>query len=333
MDNVEAEIGSRDPKDPGAPLHRATVSGVIERVDAATRVVTLASNGDPVPAVYFPAGESVESSGAGRAEVVALASGNTLRLSRVDGFFPRDTITWRHPPGFPLTDVVFYYGYYGLAQYHDVYQFRVGAVGSHMDSASVVWAKAAMRRGITATAGAVNEPVSGGVPFMGSAFAALTSGHDVAEAFYSAIAFNTRWNTVIFGDPLYAPFRTRPKRPDETPPAIERLALQALRSPGGGHRILVSAQLAGATPEQADDIALWQVEYGITPEYGKVVPYIEWPDPEDDKLNQRRRYFYTRQFAYELTDLLPDREYHIRVSARDPFGNVGTATGAVKTLP
>ena len=35
----------------------------------------------------------------------------------------------------------------------------------------------------------------------------------------------------------------------------------------------------------------------------------------------------------ELTDLLADREYHIRVSARDPFGNVGTATGTVKTLP
>ena len=24
---------------------------------------------------------------------------------------------------------------------------------------------------------------------------------------------NTRWNTVVFGDPLYAPFRTRAKRP------------------------------------------------------------------------------------------------------------------------
>jgi len=155
----------------------------------------------------------------------------------------------------------------------------------------------------------------------------------MAEAFYSAIPLNTRWNTVVFGDPLYAPFRTRAKRPDETPPAIERLALQALRSPGVGQRILVSAQLAGATPEQADDIALWQMEYGVTAEYGKIVPYIEWPDPEDDKLNQRRRYFYTRRFSFELTDLLPDREYHIRVSARDPFGNVGTTTGTVRTLP
>ena len=92
-----------------------------------------------------------------------------------------------------------------------------------------------------------------------------------------------RWNTVVFGDPLYAPFRTRAKRPDETPPAVERLALHALHSPGGGHRVLISAELAGATPEQADDVALWRVEYGLTPEYGKVVPFIEWPDPEDDK--------------------------------------------------
>ena len=69
----------------------------------------------------------------------------------------------------------------------------------------------------------MNEPVSAGLPFMASAFAALTSGHDVAEAFYSAIPFNTRWNTVVFGDPLYAPFRIRNKRLDETPPAIEHL--------------------------------------------------------------------------------------------------------------
>src|SRR5262249_38861051 len=66
---VEAEIGSRAPKAPGAPLHRATVHGVIEGVDAATRVITLASNGDPAPAAYFPAGEPVESSGGGHAEV------------------------------------------------------------------------------------------------------------------------------------------------------------------------------------------------------------------------------------------------------------------------
>jgi len=54
--------------------------------------------------------------------------------------------------------------------------------------------------------------------------------------------------------------------------------------------------------------------------------------PLGDKLSQRRRYFYTRRFTYELADLLPDRESHVRVSVRDPFGNVGTVTGTVKTL-
>ena len=43
MDNAEAEIGSRSPKDRGVPLHVATVSGVIERVDPLSRVVTLVS--------------------------------------------------------------------------------------------------------------------------------------------------------------------------------------------------------------------------------------------------------------------------------------------------
>jgi len=310
--------------------HTAMVTGIIERIDP-PHGIALATNCDPAPAVYFPAGEAVESSSRARADVVALTSEKTLTLSSVAGFRPGDTLTWRQPTTFPLTDVLFYYGYYGLARYYDVYQFRVGAVGSHMDSESIVWARAAMRRGITATAGAVNEPSSAGLPFMSSAFAALSTGHDVAEAFYSAIPLNARWNTVIFGDPLYAPFRNRAKRPDDAPPVIERLVLLPLRSPGGGRHAIVRAQLASATPEQADDVALWQVEYGLTTEYGSVVPYVEWPDPADSTFNDRRRYFYTRRFTTELTNLLPDREYHVRVSARDPFGNVGMVTGTVTT--
>ena len=43
-----------------------------------------------------------------------------------------------------------------------------------------------------------------------------------------------------------------------------------------------NAQLASGEPEQADDVALWQVECDLTPEYGSVVPYIEWPDLGDD---------------------------------------------------
>jgi len=168
---------------------------------------------------------------------------------------------------------------------------------------------------------------------MGSAFAALTSGRDVAEAFYSAIPYSTRWNTVIFGDPLYAPFRTRNKRPDEAPPVIEPLTLLPQRSPGGGRRVLLRAQLAGTTPEQADDVALWHVEYGLAGEHASVIPFIDWPDPGDDTFSERRRYFYTRRFTYELTGLLPGREYNVRVSARDPFGNVGIATGTVVTPP
>jgi hypothetical protein len=113
---------------------------------------------------------------------------------------------------------------------------------------------------------------------------------------------------------------------------IDRLALIPLRGPGGDRRVLVRAELAGATPEQADDVALWQLEYGPTPQYGNVVPYIEWPNPEDDKFLEERRYAFIRRFSYELRGLVPGREYYVRVSARDPFGNVGTATATVTTL-
>ena len=51
-----------------------------------------------------------------------------------------------------------------------------------------------------------------------------------------------------------------------------------------------------------------------------------------DNLSQRSPDFYTRRFAYELPELLPDGEYHVRVSARDPFGNVRPVTGTIKTL-
>ena len=78
---------------------------------------------------------------------------------------------------------------------------------------------------------------------------------------------------------------------------------------------------------------LWQSEYGLTSDYGSVVPYIEWPDPGGGKFSQHRRYSYTRRFTHELTDLLADREYHVRVSAWDPFGNLGTTTGPAETLP
>ena len=83
----------------------------------------------------------------------------------------------------------------------------------------------------------------------------------------------------------------------------------------------------------SDAQSLWQVEYGRTPGVRKRIPYVEWPERGDDRLSQRRRYFYTRRLTHELTGLLPDREYHVRISARDPFGNVGTAIGTVRTLP
>ena len=335
-DNGEQEIGST--VGDAARLHRATAEATIERVDVESRAVTLAiprgkRPPDPAPAAYFAAGEAVESDGGARTTIVALLSENRVRLASVAGFKAGDALRWRQEGGFPLRDVAFYYGYYSLRRYHDVYQFRVGAVGSHMDSGSIVWARAALRRGITATAGAIAEPASGGLPQMGGTFAALTAGHDVAEAFCAAIPLNARWNTVVFGDPLYAPFRAAGKLPDVTSPVIERVRLSPLPDAGGERSVRVEAELGGTEPEERDDVALWQVEYGPTPAYGQVIPYMEWPDPEDRTFREDRRYFYTRRFRIEVNGLRPGAEYHFRVSARDPFGHVGVATARVVTPP
>jgi hypothetical protein len=66
------------------------------------------------------------------------------------------------------------------------------------------------------------------------------------------------------------------------------------------------------------------------PEQGSTFKTLRLTSPErqetyrvthlGDNLSQRCCYFYTRRFAYELPERLPDGEYHVRVSARDPFG-------------
>ena len=60
---------------------------------------------------------------------------------------------------------------------------------------------------------------------------------------------------------------------------------------------------------------------------------IETPEPNLVVGMKWLQNAYTRRFTHELTGLVPGRDYHVRVSARDPFGNVGTATATVTALP
>ena len=56
----------------------------------------------------------------------------------------------------------------------------------------------------------------------------------------------------------------------------------------------------------SDAQSLWQVEYGRTPGVRKRIPYVEWPERGDDRLSQRRRYFYTRRLSRKLSGSFDD---------------------------
>lgn len=114
----------------------------------------------------------------------------------------------------PLTapDALYYAGWYSFGHYNDVFTWNVGAIGGHLDSCSACdirgstdWSAMALRRGITATFGAVNEPYVAGLPEYDQFFLYLTQGASFGEAAYES---NTvaAWMTVFVGDPLYRPY-------------------------------------------------------------------------------------------------------------------------------
>jgi uncharacterized protein (TIGR03790 family) len=108
-----------------------------------------------------------------------------------------------------------YCGWYSLKKYIDSFKFVDGAVGYHIasyeavnlrDPNSTQWCPAMLRHGITATIGAVAEPLLVAFPEPNSFFAELISGCCLVEAYYRTNPFNS-WQLVLIGDPLYRPFK------------------------------------------------------------------------------------------------------------------------------
>jgi uncharacterized protein (TIGR03790 family) len=105
-----------------------------------------------------------------------------------------------------------YAGWYALNHYNDAFSWSVGAIGWHLDSASLLnprggtsWSPNALRLGITVTSGAVAEPFLQALPQPAGVVRNLLEGATVGDAFLR----NTRWlkwQIVNVGDPLYRPF-------------------------------------------------------------------------------------------------------------------------------
>ncbi|KPK79309.1 MAG: hypothetical protein AMJ81_13425, partial [Phycisphaerae bacterium SM23_33] len=199
--------------------------------------------------------------------------------------------------------------------YEDVFRFPPGALGVHVDSSCMRWAQQAMKRGIAATFGVTAEPLSAGIPYGNNLLLALASGYDWAESVYGALRLAQRWTGVVFGDPLYAPFRSR-QLADKTPPVIGPVTV----TPAGRGAVVVAASLAGKTPDELADVALFQLEYGLTTQYGNTVEFHDWPEPQKARGVKARRFGYSRHFRRKLTGLAAGGTYHFRLTARDPAG-------------
>ncbi|MCI0567374.1 MAG: TIGR03790 family protein [Acidobacteria bacterium] len=113
-------------------------------------------------------------------------------------------------------DVAVYIGWYRLRAYEDAFTFRPGAVGYHIASAEAIsihdpretgWCKNALERGITVTLGSTGEPFVDAFPppsqFLGFL---LTGRYSLVEAYYLSTRY-VSWRMVLFGDPLYNPWR------------------------------------------------------------------------------------------------------------------------------
>jgi len=108
-----------------------------------------------------------------------------------------------------------YCGWYSLKKYIDSFKFVDGAVGYHIASYEAVnlrdlnsaeWCPAMLKHGITATIGAVAEPLLVAFPEPNAFFAELINGSCLVEAYYRTNPFNS-WQLVLVGDPLYRPFK------------------------------------------------------------------------------------------------------------------------------
>ncbi len=111
-----------------------------------------------------------------------------------------------------------YCGWYSLKKYIDSFEFTDGAIGYHIasweaidlrDANSSQWCPSMLKKGITATLGAVAEPYLSAFPQPKEFFAELFDGYCLAEAYCRTNPYNS-WQMMLIGDPLYTPFKKEP---------------------------------------------------------------------------------------------------------------------------
>ena len=124
----------------------------------------------------------------------------------------KNDVEFGTPPAPKCPNAALYSGWYQLEHYNDAFTWNEGAIGFHLDSLSANdpregnnWSVNALKRGITVTSGAVNEPYLAGLPRPSGIFHDLLAGANVGDAFLRNTRY-LKWMIINIGDPLYTPF-------------------------------------------------------------------------------------------------------------------------------
>lgn len=128
-------------------------------------------------------------------------------------------------------NAAYYIGWYSLRNFRGNFAFTPGSIGFHIASEEAVsirdpdekgWCKNLLERGITATLGSVAEPYLDSFPLPSEFTGLLFSGrYSLVEVYYLTSKYIS-WRMVLFGDPLYNPFRNKSIIP------IEEIKLETL---------------------------------------------------------------------------------------------------------
>ncbi|HEX4413922.1 MAG TPA: TIGR03790 family protein [Lacipirellulaceae bacterium] len=131
-------------------------------------------------------------------------------------------------------DAALYCGWYSLGKYIDAFEWVPGAVGYHLASSeastirdpnSQVWCKKMLEHGVCATIGPVYEPYLAAFPRPDEFFTLLLRGElTLAECYAQTNPYNS-WMMVLFGDPLYRPFKYRAAEAASKTPAAAAAAV------------------------------------------------------------------------------------------------------------
>jgi uncharacterized protein (TIGR03790 family) len=131
------------------------------------------------------------------------------------------------PPG-SCPECALYFGWYSLANYIPSNRFVTGAIAVHIASLEAAslragtryWCPNLLADGASATFGPVAEPYLFAFPRPAEFGGFLLTGrYPLVECFFRTLPVNS-WQMVLVGDPLYNPFRQRPRlRLDQVEPS------------------------------------------------------------------------------------------------------------------